>query len=127
MTTSPHPAKLSSFAAHADSVQAVSFSPDGHLLATAAIDHTARLWDIGDPRSPVQLANFAGHSDSVWSVAFTPDGHRLATGSADHSVRFWLTSAEDAARLICSTSGPELTPEQWDHYASGAPYRHVCG
>jgi WD40 repeat protein len=124
--TTPQPTTLSVWTAHGGSVQAVVFSPDGRLLATTAVDHGARLWDIGNPRSPVQLANLAGHSDIVWTAAFTPDGRHLATASADHSVRLWLTDPADAARMICATSGPALSPDQWAQYAGGAPYRPLC-
>ena len=33
----------------------MAFSPDGHTLATASFDQTARLWDVHDPRQPTFL------------------------------------------------------------------------
>ena len=30
---------------HRDKVTALTFSPDGHYLATASMDGTARVWD----------------------------------------------------------------------------------
>jgi hypothetical protein len=32
----------------------------------------------------------------------------------------------EAARLICATSGPTLSADQWAHYANGTPYRQTC-
>ncbi|MFD1049645.1 WD40 repeat domain-containing protein, partial [Kibdelosporangium lantanae] len=67
-----------------------------------------------------------GHTDIVNTVAFAPDGRHLATGSSDHLVRFWLTDPNEAAQLICTTSGPTLSAEQWEKYASATPFRQLC-
>jgi RNA polymerase sigma factor (sigma-70 family) len=59
----------------------------GGLIATSAVDHTARLWDRASARQCLKLA----HHDSYVSVALTPDGQTVATGSLDDSVRLWDT------------------------------------
>jgi len=74
---------------HTDAVSSVAFSPNGHTLATAGYDHSARLWDIRDPHHPSSLATLTGHTGDVFSVALSPDGNTLATGSADHTARLW--------------------------------------
>ncbi|MDQ3765030.1 MAG: AAA family ATPase, partial [Actinomycetota bacterium] len=56
---------------HTNTVRSVAFSPDGHTLATASADTTARLWEISDPRQPSPLGTLTGHTNTVRSVAFS--------------------------------------------------------
>jgi len=64
----------------------VAFNTQGNLLASAAGDHTTRIWD---PQSGEMLAVLEGHERAVTSLAFRPDGRLLATGSLDGTVILW--------------------------------------
>ena len=78
------------------SVTAVSFSPDGLRLATAANslelyanngrELQVHLWDVS---SGHQLYSFAAHTNAVYAVAFGADGRTLATGGGDNTARIW--------------------------------------
>jgi WD40 repeat protein len=92
--------------AHGDAVLALSFSPDGAILASASADHSARLhW--GDRSSPP-----LPHDGDVKQLSFSPHGELLATGSSDNTVRVWdSTTGESVAeplRHIDSASQPGL-------------------
>jgi WD40 repeat protein len=64
---------------HKDEINAVTYSSDGALLATASSDGTARLWDAD---SGELLRTLDCHPDtSVNAVAFSPDCTILATAS----------------------------------------------
>jgi WD40 repeat protein len=71
---------------HGNCVSAVSFSPDGKLLASGGADNTVRLWDVETGK---EIKTLSGHTNKVWGVSFSPDGKLLATGSDDKTVRLW--------------------------------------
>jgi len=71
---------------HSSSVNAVAFSQDGKLLASASRDKTVRLWN---PETGKELQKLEGHSDWVNAVAFSQDGKLLASASGDETVRLW--------------------------------------
>ncbi|NER33879.1 MAG: hypothetical protein F6J93_07500 [Oscillatoria sp. SIO1A7] len=71
--------------AHDDSLTAISFSPDGKLIATASTDKTAKLWS----RDGTAIATLGGHKELVSAISFSPDGELIATASADMTVKLW--------------------------------------
>jgi WD40 repeat protein len=70
---------------HDAPVWAVAFSPDGHLLATASEDQTARVWDAASGQERARIR----HHAAVAAVAFSPDGRLLATGGFDAAAWIW--------------------------------------
>jgi coronin-1B/1C/6 len=69
-----------------------------HVIASAAGDHTVKLWDLGSPESP--RAVLAGHGDTIQSLAFNPTGQLLATTSRDRKLRLFDPRAGgDAVRV----------------------------
>ena len=65
---------------------AVTFSPDGRLVATGSADNTATIWDA---KTGTLVGTPLTHEDAVNSVDFSPDGSTLLTASGDTKARFW--------------------------------------
>ena len=90
-------------------------SPDGRLLATASVDRTARLWDVGTGEL---VAEFGGHPEQLRLLAIAPKGGCLVTEFADRDARIWniatgrtyrlRTGHEDSVRGIAFSYDGEL-------------------
>ncbi len=82
---------------HADHINAVRFSPDDALIATASHDGTLRLWRRGSGE-PLHVLDAAG--GEAWSAAFAPNGQVLAAGYSDGRVRLWDVASGELLRTL---------------------------
>jgi WD40 repeat protein len=72
---------------YSDYVDALAFTPDNGLLATAGREEiVVRLWDTHTGKEKVLLC---GHEDSVNSMTINAAGNMLATTSGDRTIRLW--------------------------------------
>jgi WD40 repeat protein len=69
---------------HDAPVMSIAFSPDSQCIATASLDRTARLWDVGTGEF---LETFR-HPSQVWSITFV-DADTIATGLSNGDVCLW--------------------------------------
>src|SRR6516225_7429864 len=84
--------------------QAVTFSPNGAMIATGDINGHAYLWDAATGQRIAALANFASRPatpiPSAGSVAFSPSGGMLAVGDNNGNTYLWnVASAKNTAVL----------------------------
>ncbi len=100
---------------HAGPVNALAYSADGRLLASASGDGSVRIWDPAAGRELVSLAG-GGAQNAVAFSAATPPATRslrvslrtlIAAGGLDHAVRVW-TAPEGEAREILRSRTTEI-------------------
>lgn len=97
----------------ADQVNAVAFSPDGTMLASA--DSAATIW-LWEPFHGQVLRQLKGHVGEVNHLAFTADGSQLLSGGSDGRLILWdVASGENVLHATgdyAYTSRVRLSPTQ---------------
>ncbi len=81
--------RLLTLRGHTDSIQSVSWCPDGQRIATGSADRTAVIWDVSTGHEVLTLR---AHRDEVRWVGWSPDGSCLASASDDGMIRVWDAS-----------------------------------
>ncbi|KFH44826.1 Vegetative incompatibility protein HET-E-like protein [Hapsidospora chrysogenum ATCC 11550] len=77
------------------SIRAISFSPNGQLLATVTEDRIVRLWYLATGKCTHTLP----HGDPVSAISFSPDSQLLATCSGK-AVTVWDTAANSRRHTL---------------------------
>lgn len=72
-------------ARHDSGVFGAAVSADGRLVATAAEDRTARIWELATGR----LVHTLHHPGDPETIDWSPDGSVIATGCDDDICRLW--------------------------------------
>jgi WD40 repeat protein len=87
---------------HQRPVYTLSFSPNGHLLASCEYNGVVKLWDVATKRLRATLKVSADNSgDEVVALAFSPDSGTLAV-AVDRTVQLWDVSS---VHLVASLKG----------------------
>jgi WD40 repeat protein len=97
---------------HRDTIRSLDFSPDSHLLASASVDKTVRVWDV-EARKEVRALEREGFVQMTakgpitqpitvpaLAAVFSPDGKLLATAGADRVVRLWNVADGELVRTL---------------------------
>lgn len=71
---------------HFDSINAITYSPDGQRIITTADDGKIKVWDVN---SGFCIVTFAEHTSGVTACEFAKRGNVLFTASLDGSIRAW--------------------------------------
>jgi WD40 repeat protein len=112
-----HATHITTLTGQAGDVTALSFSPDGHLLASASDNGTVTVWDVADPARVTHTTTPTRQAGGVSALSFSPDGHLLASASDDGTVV--LRNLTGPAAPVTATLRFTIPPPQFPGMATG--------
>jgi WD40 repeat protein len=96
---------------HSDSVNAITYSPDGKWIASGSVDMSIQIWDAETGKH--QMSCF-GHTGQVIGLDWSPDGKYLVSCSIDKTIRAWAVESgeevypfpipEEQRGFVCSVA-----------------------
>ena len=87
-------------------VQAVRFSPNGELFASAGFDGKIFIYD-GKTADLVGEVGSPAHKGGVYAVAWSPDGKQLLSSSGDKTCKIWDVETRALVTDFCMGSTVE--------------------
>ncbi len=91
------PPQFRALEGHTAAIDAVAFSPDGHMILSAANDNTVKLWDFASGKL---IKSLRGHAGRVRSAVFTPNGQMILSGGHDNVVKLWDIAGYEESRVL---------------------------
>jgi WD40 repeat protein len=89
---------------HTAQISSLAFSPDEHLVASASLDGTIKIWNVSD-------GTLARTITSGGPITFSPDGSMLFAGSTSPGLQVWDPATGDLVHSFSSQPA----------FASGVP------
>lgn len=71
---------------HSQRINAVAWSPNGRLIASASGDKTIHVWDPSNGKTTLTYRNVGGATNAL---TWAPDSRRIAAASNDKTVQVW--------------------------------------
>ncbi|CAN1213469.1 hypothetical protein TUMEXPCC7403_24905 [Tumidithrix helvetica PCC 7403] len=91
------------FSTHAMNSLQTALSPDGSLVVSASLEHTAEIVDV---KSGNSLATLKGHTTWIREAIFSPDGTWIATASGDKTAKIWEIGTGKCIHTLAGHSMP---------------------
>jgi WD40 repeat protein len=89
---------------HTAAVRALTVSSDGTHLASAASDHTLRVWQIQESsvsRRGTLIKELRGHAGPVYAASFAPgDANAIVSTGYDGRLRLWSIDQYDEQQMM---------------------------
>ncbi|MEJ7645844.1 MAG: High-affnity carbon uptake protein Hat/HatR [Chryseolinea sp.] len=115
------------FSGHKAGVNAVVFSPDEKLLASAGLDKRLQLYVLDNPEDlPVVMSNNSGF---IWDIDFAKGSNYLIAACSESEIRVWPTDPSLLAEQICPKLKRNLSQDEWKRYVGNTeeiPYEYTC-
>lgn len=86
-------------------IQALRFSPGGHILAAGGDSGTVLLWDLETQAKQM----LDGHFRPITQLQFSPDGERLTSLSHDKTTRVWNVKDGQSIATLAGQLGTAIT------------------